>query len=91
MDNTTEFVIEWIKGDEKAVCTFPSSTSMKTTVMKYAGQYPDSVRIKTLNVDGSVVAEVPVKWVQIRKPRECNYTDEQRKEIAERLNSYRVS
>lgn len=86
MDNSTEFAIEWVKGDEKAVCTFPSSTAYKNAVMQYAEQYPDKVKIRVENKDGSVVAEVPVKWIQVRKPREMNYSEEERARISERLH-----
>jgi hypothetical protein len=40
-----------------------------------------------LNEDGSVYARIPLKWLKITAPRETNYTDEERAEIANRLRS----
>lgn len=76
MDTVNEFAIEWIKGDNTATVTAPTSTRLKGQVMRLAEKYPDEVEVTDVNKDGSIVAHVPVKWVNIRHPRKIS--DEQK-------------
>jgi hypothetical protein len=50
-------------------------------------EYPDSVSIEyePETNDGCICAKVPVSWFRINPPKKRNLTEEQRREIAERL------
>lgn len=78
-----ENVIEWIDGDDYVAVTLSSRN--KNKLIKLAEKFPDDVDFVRENKDGSVFGHIPLKWVAMRKPRQVNYTDEQRKEIAERF------
>ena len=56
---------------------------------KLAEKYPDDVQIVAKNKDGSICVHVPWKWVSIRRPRQVNLTEEQKREMAVRLNAVR--
>ena len=57
---------------------------------KFAEENPDEVKIQKEDGVG-LFAQVPAKWVQIRKPKQMNLTDEQRAAAAERLRNARVA
>ena len=78
-----EFCIEWVKGDDRAMVSFPNATRMKTKVQKLHKEYPEDVQIVAENKDGSICAWIPVKWVNIRKPKRVS--DNQRAAASERL------
>ena len=58
-------------------------------VRKLKEEYPDDVRIirQPEDNDGCIYAQLPTKWLKIVPPRKL--TDEQKKEIGERLAVYR--
>lgn len=85
MDGVNENVIEWLRGDTIAAITAPNSSRLKGQVVRLAEKYPEEVEIRVRNKDGSIFAHVPVSYVSIRKPRQVDYTEEQREQIAERL------
>ena len=62
-------------------------------VRKLKEQYPDKVRIirEPEENDGCLYCELPIEWFSIRPPRKMNLTDEQKREIADRLKSSRVT
>ena len=59
-----------------------------TKVRKLKEQYPEQVRIiaEPETNDGCIYCELPVEWFTIRVPRKLDLTEEQRQEIARRLN-----
>lgn len=52
--------------------TLPNATAMKSRVIKLADKYPDEVKILATNPDGSIFANVPVRYVKISRPREVS-------------------
>lgn len=62
-----------------------------TKVRKLKEQYPDQVRIirEPEENDGCIYCELPVEWFSIRVPRKLDLTDEQRKEMSERMKRIR--
>lgn len=59
-----ENVIEWLRGSKTATATLIKSRYSKR-VKAYAEKYPDDVKILAENLDGSIVAHIPVKAVKI--------------------------
>lgn len=53
-------------------------------VMKLAKSRPEECKIVAQNTDGSICARVPLSWIIINPPKQI--TDEQKKEMAYRLN-----
>lgn len=80
---SNECAIEWIKGDKKAVVTFPCANRFNSKIRKLAASNPEDVVIKHENKDGSIVAVVPVKYIKISAPRIV--TEEQKRVASERL------
>lgn len=90
MEGVNENVIEWLRGDKVAAVTAPSSSKLKGMITRLNARYPDEVEILAVNQDGSIFAHVPVEYVVIRKPKQMNYTDEQRAELSERMKKMRA-
>lgn len=80
-----DFAIEWVRGSDTATVTAPSSTRFKSKLLKLSTDYPEDVKIITINEDGSILAEVPVKYVTIRRPRRVS--ESQREAARERLKA----
>lgn len=59
-----ENVIEFLKGEETATCTFCQGRFI-TKVKRLAAKYPDLVKITFENPDGSIVATLPVKAIKL--------------------------
>lgn len=78
--------IEFDQGAGTATVQF-SQGRFKTRIRKLAEKYPEECRILAENPDGTLLAHIPVEWVKIIPPRQL--TDEQKKEVAERLNRRR--
>lgn len=84
-----ENVIEWYT-EEKMVSVTVHQGKHKSQLLKLAEKFPDEVQILAHNEDGSIFAHVPKRYINIRRPREMNYTDEQRMAAAERLRKNRL-
>lgn len=58
-----------------------------TKVRRLQEKFPDRVRIiaEPEDNDGCLYCELPTEWFTIRVPRKMNYTEEQKQEIANRL------
>jgi hypothetical protein len=56
-------------------------------VLKFKEKYPEAVKIIRTPEDnwGMLYAELPASWLKISPPRQVNYTEEQKMEIAKRL------
>lgn len=63
-------------------CAFPRRTISR--VMKLTKRRPQECKIVAENKDGSICAKVPISWIRINPPKQ--FTDEQKKEMAYRLN-----
>ena len=89
MESVNENVIEWLKGDTVAAVTAPVSSKLKGMITRLHAKYPDEVKIIANNRDGSIFAHVPVDYVFIRKPKQINYSDEEKNKRSERLKKAR--
>lgn len=76
MESMNENVIEWIRGDDFAKVTAPNATRLKGQVERLAEKWPDEAKVLHRNSDGSIFAQVPARWVNIRKPKEVEMTQE---------------
>lgn len=77
---------------ENSTATFSSSeTKWINKIQKLANEYPDEVNIMQRPDDnqGYLVAHIPKSWFKVAPPRKCNYTEEQRAAMAERLAAAR--
>lgn len=83
VDSMNEFSIEWIKGAEYAGVTVPSGTALKSKLLRLAENYPDEVKVKAENSDGSLFVHIPVKYVKISPPRQVS--DKQKEEASKRF------
>ena len=77
--------IEWITGDSTIAVTFTSQRHI-TKIRKLAERKPDEVQI-VANKDGSIYATLPLSYLKFNPPKDL--TEEQKKELAERLKNYR--
>lgn len=90
MADFKETCCEFLNVDNYA--TFCSSESKWINkIIKLKEQYPDSVDIVKYPKDncGFILAHIPKSFFKISPPRQVNYTDEQREQIAARLQSSR--
>lgn len=81
--SSQENCIEWISGNKTATVTFPKG-KYATRVKKLAEKYPDEVTICHENKNGTIVAHIPVSYVRINKPKQMNYTEDQKEVMRER-------
>jgi hypothetical protein len=75
--------IEWITGDSTIAVTLTSQRHI-TKIRKLAEKKPGDVKITT-NKDGSIYAIMPLSYIKFNPPKDL--TEEQRKEMAERLKN----
>ena len=83
----SEFVIEWIKGNDYAGVTVPSGTALKSKLMRYARERPEEVKLMVENKDGSAFFHVPVSYIKVSPPRKVS--EEQAKAAGERFRKMR--
>ena len=67
-----ENVIEWLRGDSTVTVTFCSNSKYNTKVRRLAEQYPNDVQIVAENVDGSIVAHLPLKYIKVSAPKQVS-------------------
>ena len=71
---------------DKAAVNF-SQGRFISKIKKLAKEHPEDCRIVLENSDGSVVAQIPTKWVKISPPR--HVSDEQREKFVNRMRKKR--
>lgn len=81
-----ENAIEWYTGEDIMTLSV-TQIKFKNKIKKLAELYPNEVQIIAENEDGSIYCKLPLKYLKIQKPRE--YTEEEKKIMAERLAKYR--
>lgn len=86
MEKNNENAVEFYNGDKTCTVTF-TNVRMCNRMKKLHEKNPDKFERFVLNEDGSVYARIPLKWLKITAPRETNYTEEERIEIANRLKA----
>ncbi len=84
-----ENVIEWLRGGKTATLSLTQGRTI-TRIMKLAKSRLEECRIIAENVDGSIVARVPVGWIKISPIREVSEEQKEAarvrmKEIGERI------
>ena len=89
MDDFKENVIEFVQNSKVATVTFYQGRFI-SKIKELAKQYPDEVKITHTNPDGSIVAHIPTHYIKINN-KTSNLTEEERKEIGERLRESRMN
>lgn len=85
MADDKETCITRIVGDDH-VGIYTGETKFLNKIKKLKELYPDEVIITHINDDGSICVNVPYDWLKFPSPKKkCNFTDEQKAKIAERL------
>lgn len=77
--------IEFLRNSETATVCF-SQGRYVSRIKKLSEQYPDECKIMYTNVDGSIVAHVPTRWIKVSPTRKVS--DEQREASSQRLAQY---
>ena len=86
LERSHENVIEFLDDETEAMLTLSKGRYI-TRVRKLAETHPGAVYIKE-NMDGTIFAKVPVKWVKISAPRVVS--DEARERAKELWKSRRT-
>lgn len=81
MDRSTENVIEFLNSEDEAMLTL-SKQRYISRVKKLKESHPNEVSI-TENVDGTIFAKVPVRWIKINPTKAVS--EEQRKRAKENI------
>lgn len=91
-ETSNECAIEWLRGDKTATVTFPSANRYNSKIRKLAEAYPDDVKIRYENKDGSIVATIPTSFIKISPKRAGREMTEEEKQAArERLAKYHAN
>lgn len=77
-----ENCIEWCRGQEQATLTLTQRKTI-TRVEKLAVSRPEECQIVGRNLDGSIVAHIPVSWIRINPERRL--TEVQRIKLADSM------
>lgn len=85
-----ENVIEWFDGDKVITATF-NQRKYVTKIKKLAENYPNEVRITDENLDGSIVAHIPLRYLKISRPPVRELTEDQKEATRERLEKARMT
>ena len=83
MDRCIETMTEFLENVERATVTFTQGR-YKSRIRKLAKERPKECQIVAGNLDGSLCAPIPVAWIKITPTKQLS--EEQRKQIAERLS-----
>lgn len=82
-----EFCIEWLRSGEYAGVTTPSSTALKSKLMRLTKERPDEVKVMAENKDGSAFFHIPISYIKVSPPRQVS--EEQREAAGERFRRMR--
>lgn len=80
-----ENVIEWLTGQTHITVTF-SEKKYINKVKKLAEKFPNEVKIKAVNKDGSIVAHLPKSALKLSVIKKKSLSDDKRQELRERLH-----
>lgn len=86
MESNNENAIEFLNGQQKATVSFCSRKYINR-INALKEKNPEDVDILAVNEDGSIYAKVPISWIKVTPPRQIDLTEEQRAELAARLNA----
>ena len=82
-ETSCENVVEWIRGSRTATVFF-SQKRYISKIRALAKKFPDDVQIVHENVDGSIVAHIPINAVHFNIRRR-DVSDEEREKMKQRL------
>lgn len=85
-DGSSENIICWVTGADRVEADF-TQRRIITQIKKLAERNPEDVVIHWINKDGSINCSFPVEYVSIRKPKQMNYSEEQREVLRERMKA----
>lgn len=85
-DGSSENIICWVSGADRVEADFTQRRTI-TQIKKLAEGNPEDVVIHWINKDGSINCSFPVEYVSIRKPKQMNYSEEQREVLRERMKA----
>lgn len=80
-----ENAIEWYNGNERMTVTL-SQRRFINKVKDYAAKFPNEVKIVRENADGTLLAHVPLRYLDVRRPREVS--EKQRESFKENMKKY---
>ena len=81
MERSNENVIEFLNGEDEALLTL-SRQKYISRVKRLKKSHPDEVHIEE-NVDGTIFARVPVRWIKINPTKAVS--EEQKKRAKENI------
>ena len=90
MSNLSNYERETIinyNNEDATATVYTYHKALQNKLNKLVGSNPNISILR--QDDESVTYVVPKKWIKVQPPRQLNYTDEQRAEMAARLASYR--
>ena len=90
MSNISNYERETIinyNNEDATATVYTYHKALQNKLNKLVGTNPNISIVR--QDDESVTYVVPKKWIKVQPPRQINYTDEQRAEMAARLASYR--
>lgn len=87
-DRNNENVIEWINGD-MVISVTACEMKLKNRLTALHDNSPEAFKHFEVNADGSIWAVMPRKWLRLNVPVARELTEEQRREVVERLNKAR--
>ena len=77
--------VEWYTGQERVTATF-SQRKWISKIKKYAEKRPDDVTIVVENLDGSIMAHLPLSWVKISPPKQVSEEQKERMRLQAQKN-----
>ena len=84
-----ETAIERIQGNNYC-CVTTGERKFINKLNTFASKYPDQVKIKFINDDGSILAHVPYDWFRfVLPPKKLSMTEEQKEAAKERAKKAR--
>lgn len=92
-ETSAECAIEWVNGNRTATVTFPNRSKYTSKIKKLPEEFPDEVKITHTNLDGSIVATIPTKYVKISHPKKVvrEYTEEEREALRIRMKNMQAA
>lgn len=90
MSNLSNYERETVityNNEESTATVYTYHKALQNKLNKLVGANPNISIVR--QDDESVTYQVPKKWIKVQPPRQMNYTDEQKAEMAARLAAHR--
>lgn len=85
MADERENAIEWINGQDRVTVTLSQGRYI-SKIKKLAEKFPNEVEIVKENIDGTILAHIPLNYIKINRASR-DLTEEERIELAERARN----